>query len=256
MFDTVGSAVDREGDRRRLVVGVSTTAAAGLLLGLVSVWVAHQVVVRPSEAVTYDDMLVELDEEPDLAPPPLPSDGGGGGGGWEPSLRMPAEPPEPVVPDPAAALTPHDPLAPVVDASPAAGCGTATCDEPTDGPGGPGGGPGTGRGPGTGPGVGDGDGPGDGARTVRSEDLSWRRRVDPRFPAAAREQGVTDGRCVTTVTFDGSGRTSDVEIAGCASVFHDAVRDAMFGSRVYAPHGAAQRVRIVFQFDLVPASNP
>lgn len=211
MFDTV--AVPRREDRARRAGSLLLSALLlGSLLGLALTWVPPAAL--PEAVLPPMPVLVEL-RAPELPGPPVPPSGGGGGrrGG----APAPAVAPPEVLPD---AFTPA-PVPP--DPS---GSGVPTEEPPGEGPAGgegpPGGPPGEGP-PGGPPGGGSGT-PGPVMR--HHTDLVPLKRVEPRFPEAARSFARGEERCTVRVVVDEHGEPAQVTPRTCPVLFQRAAIEA------------------------------
>lgn len=225
MFDTVGRDLDPEGGRRRAWASMWATFAVGGLLGA-AVGVAALRVAAPGPAEAPPAPIAQLvevpDDVPDAPPPGLPDRPRGGD-------AAPAAPAPPAPPESAPDVPP--PLDPDVS--------DAVADAGPTSPDGPGTGPGTGTGTGTGSGTGSGSGGGGGGggdtRTVHSSDLRAKRRVEPRYPEAARALHLGEQRCRARVSIGADGVPTDVEVSGCPAVFHPDTEVAIRGWRWWPP---------------------
>ena len=86
---------------------------------------------------------------------------------------------------------------------------------------------------------------------VDASDVTVKRRVQPRFPAAAMETGQPgDVTCVLVFRIDETGKPVDLEIEeSCPAVYHDSLREAGWKWRFY-PYKNEQGQNVHAQFSL------
>ena len=72
--------------------------------------------------------------------------------------------------------------------------------------------------------------------------LEVKRRVEPRYPSAARGLGLGDQRCRTTVRIGDDGVPYEIDVAGCPNLFHDEVRASILRWRWYPGRDGAAKV--------------
>jgi len=212
---------------------------AALLLGLaLALCLAPAPPAAPSPA--EGDRLVEF-----VTPPPA-----AGGGGSPVASRPPTPPPkarQPLPDRPVESNTavPTEPAVPVAVPAPTeANAAEAEDDGLASGPDGAG----NGRGAGSGIGPGAGDGP---PGTDLHVHLSYaavkvKRQVTPVYPRAAQSLGLPETRCKARVDIDTRGRPTQVQVGGCAAVFHAATVDALMRWRFYPARRDGRAVPATF----------
>lgn len=225
MFETVAAPRPIDPGRR------ATSLALALLLNLAGLGALVALGSRVIEQVVPEDLPVRLTFlEAIPAPPPGPA---------APPARARAAAPARSAPAPAPAPTPEP--------APEPALGVQT-DALSDANGPPEGGEGEGEGPG---GEGEGEGVGGGARAVHWSEVRVKRRVEPRFPEAARQLELTDTRCTLHLVIDEHGVPSDVQARSCNKVFAPSALEAAWQWRFYPMKVNGQAVPASFDLSIV-----
>lgn len=241
MFEHIGIDPDAEAGRRRVIASAWATLGVGAVVGF-ALGVAAMAVAEPRVAAPLDELMVELDAPVEAEPPgppqlpPGPPPGGSHRG--EDAAPPPAPDEAPDEPAPLDAPVPDR----VVDSGPTGTGLVPGTGAPTGGP--PGGGGGGGGGGGEG-----------GPRTFHASDLTARRKVEPRYPDAARALALGEQRCLARVEIDPEGVPVDVTVQNCPAVFHDETERALRAWRWYPVRlegrkiGAVTTIAVVYRVD-------
>jgi outer membrane biosynthesis protein TonB len=231
MFESIDRPVDHETRRRSAMSFALTTCFYASLAGGIAGFLTWQVEPDPAPIVERPLTLFEPPVEDELPGPPALK--------TKPEAAQAAASPK-GAPEPTEPTEPVEPteLVPV----------TQTEVQPSNKPGIPDGqdisGPPSGPQGCSGPDCGEGAGGGGGAGvTIHRLQLEPRKRVEPRYPEAARALGLGHQRCVALVSVDEEGIPYDVEISGCPLAFHPATREALLAWRFYPPKMGKSRVK-------------
>lgn len=81
-----------------------------------------------------------------------------------------------------------------------------------------------------------------GPRLFHHSELEVRKQVLPRFPEAARRQGLENPRCAAIVTMNKRGRPVEVSVGRCPPLFHAAAEEALLQWRWAPPRDARRKV--------------
>lgn len=230
MFDSIGRNVDAEAGHRHLAAMGLTLAITGSGIGAVllyGAWVATRYVLdhAPADAPLVEVVVQDPVMGEDLPPPPPPP-----AGTAHPAAHPDTHPDE-MSPDVKAL---DDRVADIVHDAQAAG----PQGQPNGQAGGqPGGVPGgvVGGTPG-------GQGSG-GVHVFHHSEVKIKRRVALRYPHAAAGLHLGEVVCRVEVSIDEHGVPYDIEPEGCPSVFHPAVKDALYRWRWYPARVAGQAVK-------------
>jgi len=89
-----------------------------------------------------------------------------------------------------------------------------------------------------------------GPTRVPGSEVRVRRRVEPRYPEAARSLGLGDVTCRVKVTVDARGVPSQVDVSHCPRVFHTSAREALFAWRFYPARRGGRKVAATFSLGI------
>ena len=242
MFDTISHGhLDEDAGWRSalalLIVGFVTTSCWTTVVLVTAIAARHA--LPPLPPAPPDDepyILLAADpevplEEPAARPPPPKARG-----------TSDAEPePEPDTPDVAEDPPPLDdpPKDKVVDQAPSQGVVGGELGGDVQGELG-------GLTGGTGSTLGARLGPASGPVPVPWSDVKVKRRVDVRYPDAARELDLDDVLCHVHVRIDTRGHPVDVRVASCPSVFHASARESLYAWRFYPARRGSTKVPAQF----------
>jgi len=85
-----------------------------------------------------------------------------------------------------------------------------------------------------------------GTKAYHWSEVKPKRRVKPKFPAAAKALNLTEERCQVRFFIDEKGKPYDIKIEKCPTVFHDAVKTAAWNWRFYPMKENGKAVRAQF----------
>jgi hypothetical protein len=222
MFDTVGRTQQQSLKQQAASMGLALLTSGGMLAGLW--WAGRQVVEQVLENEEIEVTFF------DAAPPPPPPPPPPAGGGEKPKTEKTEKKPDPVEVEPTPDELPEEP-----EEQPEEVPEEAAADAGVEGGvvGGVEGGVVGGVIGGVGGGVLGGELGGTGLRAVHHTQIKIKRQVQPVSPPAARELGLTEERCVATISVDEEGKPFDVKVDGCPAIFHEAVSKAALATRFY-----------------------
>lgn len=83
-----------------------------------------------------------------------------------------------------------------------------------------------------------------GAKVVHHSQVEVKKRVDPRYPPAARGLGLSTQRCIATVEIDTQGVPTRVNVDSCPKVFHPSTEEALLKWRWYPYKIDGERVDV------------
>lgn len=245
MFDTISHGhLDEDAGWRSalalLIVGFVTTSCWTTVVLVTAIAARHA--LPPLPPAPPDDepyILLAADpevplEEPAARPPPPPRAQG-----------TPDAEPEPDTPDVAEDPPPLDdpPKDKVVDQAPSQGVVGGELGGDVQGELG-------GLTGGTGSTLGARLGPASGPVPVPWSDVKVKRRVDVRYPDAARELDLDDVLCHVHVRIDTRGHPVDVRVASCPSVFHASARKSLYAWRFYPARRGTTKVPAQFSLSI------
>lgn len=153
----------------------------------------------------------------------------------DPPAPGPALGPKVHKPSAKAASTPAPAPTPTPEVPPTPALGVATdalsdAAPPPESSGGPGG---EGEGEGEGGEGGEGGGGGGDVRAVHWSEVRVRSRVEPRYPEAAKQLGLDEGRCALRIQIDARGEPTDIQVRSCNKVFEASALEAAWKWRFY-----------------------
>jgi outer membrane biosynthesis protein TonB len=229
MFESIDRPVDWETRRRSATSFALTTLFYASLAGGIAGFLTWQ--VEPETAAKVELPMSRLKEPAggELPGPP----------------ELPAKPSAPAKPAPTEPTEPQLLADPQPEVAPVQPSPQQPSDGNTQGTGGAGG---AGTSTGTGDGPGGCSGPDCGTVevpkvVVHRLQMEARKRVEPRYPEAARALGLGQQRCLALVSVDEEGIPYEVEISGCPLAFHPATREALLAWRFYPPKMGKERVK-------------
>jgi protein TonB len=74
---------------------------------------------------------------------------------------------------------------------------------------------------------------GTGIASVYWADVKAKRRVEPRFPEAAKQLNITEETCQVRFFIDERGKPYDIQVEKCSNIFHENVLEAAWKWRFY-----------------------
>ncbi len=86
-------------------------------------------------------------------------------------------------------------------------------------------------------------GTGSAVRVMHHSEVEVKKRVDPKYPKAAKDANLGDQRCLVKVKIDEAGKPYDVKVENCPKVFHGATREAIMKWAWYPPKVDKQKVK-------------
>ncbi|HHO50657.1 MAG TPA: hypothetical protein ENK18_07220, partial [Deltaproteobacteria bacterium] len=86
-------------------------------------------------------------------------------------------------------------------------------------------------------------GTGDGVRVFHHSELEAKKRVQPRYPDAARDLNLGTQRCKARVFIDESGVPYDVRVESCPQAFHPETKAALLKWRWYPPRDGRNKIK-------------
>jgi len=94
---------------------------------------------------------------------------------------------------------------------------------------------------------------GDGVRAVHWSQVKAKRRVEPRFPEAAKALGLKEERCNVRLYIDEEGVPYDINLDACPKVFQDEAKGAALKWRFYPykDEGIARKTTFMLSFKFV-----
>ncbi len=84
---------------------------------------------------------------------------------------------------------------------------------------------------------------GGGPKVLHHSQLKVKRRVEPRYPAAAKGMGMGTQKCKVRVHIDEKGVPYDTTVEGCPRVFHESAQSAISQWRWYPIKDAGVRIK-------------
>lgn len=229
MFDHVGKDPDEEAGRRRAVSMFLTIVLFGGTAGIsagIAYYTATEVLPEILEEAELVE-LIEIDDQPieEEAPPPPPP-------------PPPAAPDEEIDEDAEEEPEPDEMQEEVKELDEKVEDKVAT-DK--------------GRPPGNPDGVVGGEiggveggvvgGTGKSIRVMHHSEVEVKKRIDPKYPKAAKDANLGDQRCLVKVKIDETGTPYDVQVERCPKVFHAETVESIMKWRWYPPKVGKEKVK-------------
>ena len=82
-----------------------------------------------------------------------------------------------------------------------------------------------------------------GVKVFHHSELEVKRRIDPEYPEAAKQQQLGEVRCLVKVFMDEDGVPYQAMVDGCPDAFHTSAKEAILKWRWYPPKDGKVKVK-------------
>ncbi|MCB9664942.1 MAG: energy transducer TonB [Alphaproteobacteria bacterium] len=94
-----------------------------------------------------------------------------------------------------------------------------------------------------------------GPKVVHHSQVEWKRKVEPRYPMAAKGMGLGEQRCIAEVHIDADGVPTRVSVDRCPKVFHAGTEEALLKWRSYPYKLDGEKITVSVKIAVVYREN-